>query len=65
MYSGRKFQEFLKVFLNHNSPVHLDLEKDLILFKNVEKIASGGLITSLEKLDSILYFNFLQTSVMQ
>ena len=48
----------------HNSPVHLDLENDLILccifFKNVKKNTSGGLILSLEKSGLIPYSNILQ-----
>ena len=59
-----------KMFLQaYISPVHLDLENDLILslqifFKNAEKITSGGLIMSLENLGLILYFNFLQKIFM-
>ena len=55
MYLGRYLVKAL-------SPVHLDLENDLILssqffFKNKK---SGGLILSLEKFGVILYFNVLQ-----
>ena len=40
----------------------MDLEN--YFFKNAEKIASGGLITFLEKFGLILYFNFLQKIFM-
>ena len=37
----------------------------VVFFKNAEKMASGGLIMSLEKFDLILlYFNFLQKIFM-
>ena len=54
---------------NNLAPVHLDLENDLIsslsfFSKNAKKIASGGLIMSLEKFGLIWYFNFLQTVFM-
>ena len=49
---------------NAISPVHLDLENDLILslyfFQKCKKIASGGLISSLKKFGLILYLNFFQ-----
>jgi hypothetical protein len=44
------------------SPVHLDLENDfgvVFSFKNIENIANGGLIMSLEKIGLILYFILL------
>ena len=44
--------------------IRLDLENDLILsfifFSRMQKIASGGLITSFEKFGLNLYFKFLQ-----